>query len=241
MRIRRLAAEVPFRRGDANGDGCVDDADGNFILAHVNLGGPAPACEDAADADDDGDIDADDGIYVLVFAAGSGPAPLAPGPLSCGGDSTSDPLRCRTYSGCGRDCDADDDGVGDAVDNCPDVPNPAQTDTDGDGVGDACDAPEGIGPFKRGDCNQDGFNTGQVTDAVFLLNYLFSGGTAPDCLAACDFNGDGSVPGSPTDAVYYLNFNFSGGSPMRAPLTACGLSVHPGDVGLRCATPRGCL
>ena len=45
--------------------------------------------------------------------------------------------------------DADGDGVGDALDNCPSVPNgPAQaavanvgnqTDTDGDGVGDACD------------------------------------------------------------------------------------------------------
>ncbi len=36
--------------------------------------------------------------------------------------------------------DTDGDGVQDAVDNCPNVPNPPQTDTDGDDQGNACDA-----------------------------------------------------------------------------------------------------
>jgi hypothetical protein len=35
--------------------------------------------------------------------------------------------------------DRDSDGLDDAVDNCPDVPNPEQADSDGDGTGDACD------------------------------------------------------------------------------------------------------
>ena len=97
-----------------------------------------------------------------------------------------------------------------------------------------------VGPFLRGDCNQDGNNVGQVTDAIFLLTFLFLGGPRPDCLAACDFDGDGAVPGNPTDTLVYLNFNFLGGAPMPAPLAQCAMSDAPGDVALGCATPAGC-
>ncbi len=37
------------------------------------------------------------------------------------------------------DRDDDGDGVGDSIDNCPDLANPDQRDTDFDGIGDACD------------------------------------------------------------------------------------------------------
>jgi len=35
--------------------------------------------------------------------------------------------------------DADNDGISDSADNCPNNYNPTQTDSDGDGIGDACD------------------------------------------------------------------------------------------------------
>ena len=48
------------------------------------------------------------------------------------------PLRFRIEQGVAS-ADEDGDGVADASDNCPTVPNPSQLDTDGDGVGDACE------------------------------------------------------------------------------------------------------
>src|SRR5256712_4484576 len=47
--------------------------------------------------------------------------------------------------------DTDGDGIIDAQDNCPAIPNPAQTDTDGDGIGDLCD-PCPLAPGGDGAC-----------------------------------------------------------------------------------------
>ena len=94
--------------------------------------------------------------------------------------------------------------------------------------------------FLRGDCNGDGQVTGQVTDAVYLLNYSFTGGTTPPCLAACDANGDGQVAGSVTDGVYLLNFNFLGGPAPVAPFPDCGVGTQADPaLGCRTSTP-GC-
>jgi hypothetical protein len=51
----------------------------------------------------------------------------------------TDPARQVTPEEPDGGSDSDADGVSDAEDNCPDVPNPGQEDTNGAGRGDACD------------------------------------------------------------------------------------------------------
>jgi hypothetical protein len=84
--------------------------------------------------------------------------------------------------------------------------------------------------FARGDCNGDGRK--DLSDAVFDLNHLFSGGRAPRCVEACNTNGDGRNDIS--DAVYLLGHLFLGGPPPGAPFPGCGAPPAPG---LGCAEP----
>ena len=76
-----------------------------------------------------------------------------------------------------------------------------------------------------------------MTDAVFLLNYNFSAGAKPPCLAACDANGDGRVEGQVTDAVYLLTFNFLAGPSPVEPFPDCGAGSLETDEGLGCEVP----
>ncbi len=88
--------------------------------------------------------------------------------------------------------------------------------------------------FLRGDCNGDGNVIGQVGDAIFVLNYNFLGGPAPECMAACDSNADGNVIGQVGDAIYTLNYNFLGGPAIPEPFPACGRSSDERDLALGC-------
>ena len=61
--------------------------------------------------------------------------------------------------------------------------------------------------YLCGDCNQD--DRVNVSDAVFVINYVFSGGNAPIPYLAGDVNCDTKV--NVSDAVYIINYVFSGG------------------------------
>jgi len=74
--------------------------------------------------------------------------------------------------------------------------------------------------FWRGDANAVPGEGLLLTDAVFLLNFLFLGNVAPECADAADVDDNGEL--ELTDAIYLLNFLFLGGAPPRAPHFDCG-------------------
>ena len=80
--------------------------------------------------------------------------------------------------------DADDDGVSDAADNCPDTINPDQSDMTADGVGDVCDLLPDLS------------NNGVVTFddlSLYAAEWGRSDCVAPDYCNAADFDKSGAV------------------------------------------------
>ena len=66
--------------------------------------------------------------------------------------------------------------------------------------------------YRWGDANNsDRIN---LTDAIFIIKYVFEGSVAPVNLNAADPNGDGSV--NVSDAVYLISYIFSGGNAPQA-------------------------
>jgi len=96
-------------------------------------------------------------------------------------------------------------------------------------------APQGKS-FVRGDANADGIIN--ITDGIFVLNFLFLGGTTPPCEDAADSNGSNDI--NITDGIYILNFLFLGGENPAAPWPDCGPDPD-NDISVTCETSHpGC-
>jgi hypothetical protein len=91
--------------------------------------------------------------------------------------------------------------------------------------------------FKRGDSNADG--TLNITDGIYVLNYLFLGGPTPTCLEAANANDDAQI--NITDGIYILNFLFLGGPGPAAPgPDACGPDPATSPTNLTCVSYTKC-
>lgn len=143
---------------------------------------------DQNDIDDDGVGDACDNC----------PEAANSGQVDSDGDGHGD--ICDICPGFDDDADYDLDGVPDSCDNCPTLANTDQSDEDTDGIGDVCD-------FICGDPSNDG--TINVSDAVFIINYIFKGGPAPVYPISADVNCDETI--NVSDGVYIISFIFKGG------------------------------
>ena len=72
--------------------------------------------------------------------------------------------------------------------------------------------------FVRGDSDDSG--EVNITDGIFILNFLFSGGPGPGCIDSGDVDDNGAI--NITDGVFLLNFLFDGGPNPPAPHPDCG-------------------
>lgn len=105
--------------------------------------------------------------------------------------------------------DFDGDNVGDSCDVCIEIYNPDQADSDGDGEGDLCEC-----ECLPGDANGDlGQNVG---DAVYLIGYVFKGGSTPSPFAICSGDANKDCSSNVGDAVYLINYVFKGGLPPQS-------------------------
>jgi hypothetical protein len=73
--------------------------------------------------------------------------------------------------------------------------------------------------FLRGDVDENG--EVDLSDALALVNYLFTGQATATCLDTLDADDSGSV--DLTDSIYLLNYLFKGGTPPPPPFPEPGL------------------
>jgi len=189
----------PFACQDADADGCDDCSSG-----------VVDPFDDGIDSDLDGVCDSGDGCP-------TDPTKSEPGICGCG--STDDPT------------DTDGDGTADCADLCPIDPEKSEPgdcgcgfedlDFDGNGITDCLEDLF----FVRADANADA--NLDISDPIFILNYLFQGGPGPVCRNAADANDDMSI--DLADGVYIMGYIFLEGPAPVTPWPDCGPEAAPGS------------
>ncbi len=91
-----------------------------------------------------------------------------------------------------------------------------------------------VAPFHRGDGNGNGAI--ELTDAIFILEWLFAGTGTLECEDIADVNDDGSL--LITDPIYLLDWLFLSGLAIPPPGSGCG--DDPSADTLSCATAPAC-
>lgn len=223
------AGDTPYDvvAGDLDGDGDIDlaaagsidssvtvymnDGSGSFEFWNSYTVGNGPNGIVAADLDSDGHLDLATAnwvssdvslLYWLMCVDSDGDLFGDPGHPENECPTDNCPF---TYNP--DQADVDDDGVGDACDNCPEMPNPEQADTDGDGVGDFCCCQ------IIGDVNYDGNPVPDISDLLYLIDYMFRDGPPPICYLNANVNGVGPWQVDIADLVFLIDYMFNGGHP----------------------------
>ncbi|MCB2229636.1 hypothetical protein KQH82_02895 [bacterium] len=74
---------------------------------------------------------------------------------------------------------------------------------------------------NTGNVNNDAGNSVDLSDLIYLVNYLFLGGPAPECMASANVNGDTGCSVDLSDLIYLVNYLFLGGPSPAACLPQC--------------------
>jgi hypothetical protein len=197
---RSFALGTPscFATGDVNDDGIpLTNADFNYLVDYVEGVGPAPPVLYSGDMNGDCEIDhLDVALYQDYFTDGLGVFTNGfPVPTCCEVNTTRGACcvlnTCFTLSP--GNCFLYDGGIykGDGT-SCIDDP---------------CSCCIGI----RGNVDGDPDDIVDISDLVYLVDYMFSDGPAPPCPNEADIDPNEAVDIS--DLVYLVDYMFSGGPP----------------------------
>jgi hypothetical protein len=192
-----LAPATCYATGDVNDDGtALSLADYEYLLAYVEGTGPAPPVLYSGDMNGDCDIDhLDVAVYEDYFVYGMGVFTNGyPVPTCC---------EVGTFRGA---CCLTDTCFNLTLGNCVGEGGVYT----GDSVfcsADPCSCCRGI----RGNIDNDPNEFVDISDLVYLVDWMFTGGPAPACDGEADLNGDDVI--DIADLVYFVDYMFNDGPP----------------------------